>query len=178
VLQRCHCVHSFARNRSSSSAAASMAPAGASNSKGSSGGGGGGAGAGAGAPPAVGGGDDQQCAYAKLWGRTGVLQTEFTAFVKSLPCRLGRIPPSAVGDDGFVDQIPDDFVHLGNDKSISRHHATIDWLADAGGYMITCHSKNGIVVDKMWKSKDGQSETDHRVWLCRPCSPSPTLCAC
>ena len=97
--------------------------------------------------------DDQQCAYAKLWGRSGQLQVEFTAFVKHLPCRLGRLP-AGVSES----KREEDFIHLGNDKSISRHHATIDWLSEEGGYVITSHSKNGMVVDKTWRGRGGQSE--------------------
>jgi FHA domain len=50
------------------------------------------------------------------------------------------------------------FINLGEGRGISRHHATIEWVADAKQFKITCHSKNGIVVGNNWHAVDGEGE--------------------
>lgn len=69
-------------------------------------------------------------------GAGGLVEEDFEALVTALPARLGRtgggMPPGEKNEGCFV--------ALGNIKSLSRHHATIEWDFEKGCYRISCLS--------------------------------------
>lgn len=77
-------------------------------------------------------------------GAGGMIDEDFEALVTALPARLGRtgggLPQGEAGC----------FVALGHIKSLSRHHATVEWDFDKGCYRISCHS--AWVVDGLMMS--------------------------
>lgn len=92
-------------------------------------------------------GTDGGRGYAKLHGKRWVegptgdmVEEEIDVLITALPAALGRTggecPTNEKGEPGF-------FVGLGNIKSISRAHATIDWDYQDGSYRIVCLSKSG-----------------------------------
>ncbi|CAM9967338.1 unnamed protein product, partial [Choristocarpus tenellus] len=91
-------------------------------------------------------------AYAKLWGRRG--DDEFSAFVVSLPTKLGRVSSSSVDDPSFIS--------LGDSKALSRVHATIDWVPSEQVYKIKCHGKNGMIVAGKWRGPFGEEMLQSR----------------
>lgn len=83
---------------------------------------------------------------------------DFTAYICELPCKLGR----PLGEKKNKEK--KGFITLGNELKVSRHHATIAFDKKKDTYTIQCHSKNGMVVDKISYSngdiaelKDGSS---------------------
>jgi hypothetical protein len=90
--------------------------------------------------------------YAKLIGRrqierndadsgppTDVVEEKWDCLVTSLPARLGRDGGEKLEGQGEQRGC---FVNLGKAKSISRHHATIQWDYKSGQYRIDCHSES------------------------------------
>jgi hypothetical protein len=85
-------------------------------------------------------------------GNGGVVEEDFEALVTALPARLGR-----TGGGAPPGEEPGCFVALGNIKSLSRHHATIEWDFDKGCYRISClsewwrlHGHMGRAVPATW----------------------------
>lgn len=77
-------------------------------------------------------------------GAGGLVEEEFEALVTALPARLGRNGGQAAqGSNGEVEGC---FVALGNIKSLSRHHATIEWDFGKGCYRVSCHSELMVVA--------------------------------
>ncbi|CAM9201904.1 unnamed protein product, partial [Discosporangium mesarthrocarpum] len=81
-----------------------------------------------------------------LWGRKG--EEEFSAFIMSLPTKLGRESSSSTGDTGFIS--------LGDCKALSRNHAIIDWNLEEKVYKIKCLGKNGMIVAGKWRGLHGE----------------------
>lgn len=77
-------------------------------------------------------------AYAKLLGKMEGGQ-ELEKFLTNFPVKLGRAP-----DDGGKTTL-----QIGDNKSISRAHAQVDWNSDKGYFEMKCLGKNGITVDQM-----------------------------
>ena len=77
-------------------------------------------------------------AYAKLHGKMEGGQ-ELEKFLTNFPVKLGRAP-----DDGGKTSI-----QIGDNKSISREHACVDWNSEKGHFEVKCVGKNGITVDQM-----------------------------
>ena len=92
--------------------------------------------------------DEGQRGYAKLAGKrtlertapgsAEMIEEDFEELITALPARLGREggESSEDGSDG-----KGCFVSLGTVKSLSRHHATIQWDFSKGVYRIDCLSK-------------------------------------
>ncbi|KAJ1457474.1 hypothetical protein M885DRAFT_586686 [Pelagophyceae sp. CCMP2097] len=94
--------------------------------------------------------EDEGPVFAKLQGKwiypddgdEGNVDDDFEASIRSTSVKLGR------RRDGDGDS--KDFLALCAAKSISRHHATIEWDRAASNWRIACVSKNGVVVDKVF----------------------------
>jgi len=95
-------------------------------------------------------GTSEPCGYAKLWGK--VMNEDFVAYMNKTVCTLGRTlsnrDPEEVGDSQLIE--------IGSHKSISKHHATIEWDEEAKLFKITCFGKNGMVVDNKSYNKSEQ----------------------
>ena len=85
-------------------------------------------------------------AYLKLVGKN-LDDHDVTFDVVSLPCRLGRLSSDSNSDYSIV-------LH-GSDPLISRLHASLYYDESHKKIFIKCHSKNGLMVNKMrYKEND------------------------